>query len=163
MSNTALELRSHRGKSGLDAIFGDWLDLMGRIDRQCFYHHPYWFKAYLGASPEVGERIVFACIYRGPTLVAVLPTVWNGGGDNGPLVVELPALDELLYFTDFAISDDEDGSEVYSYFRRSLKAITGARWDIYKAKDFLKDGHLGKAIFKHKRFYQTAYTQKFCA
>jgi hypothetical protein len=163
VSDIALELKSHRGMSGLDAIFGDWLDLMGRIDRQCFYHHPYWFKAYLGASPEAGERIDFACIYRGANLVAVFPTVWSGGGDKGPVVVELPTDEQLLYFTDCAISDDEDGSEIYSYFRRSLKDITGARWDIYKARDLLRDSHLGKAIFKHKRFYQTAYTEKLCA
>jgi len=162
VSGLSLELKSHSGMSGLDAIFGDWEDLMGRIGRQCFYHQPYWFKAYLGASPEVGERIVFACIYRGPRLVAVFPTIWSGGGDKGPMVVELPFGDQL-YSADCAISDDEDGSEIYDYFRGSLKEITGARWDIYKARNFLRDGHLGKAIFKHKRFNQTAYTEKFCA
>ena len=160
MSNIALELKSHRGMSGLDAIFGDWLDLMGRINRQYFFHHPYWFKAYLHASPEAGNRIVFACIYRGSTLVAVFPTAWGREGKNGPMVVELLAGDQLP-LTDCAISDDEDGCEIYDYFRRSLKVITGAGWDVYRARGILKDGHLGRAVAE-RRFNRTVYTEKLC-
>jgi len=160
VSNIALELKSYRGMSGLDAIFGDWLDLMGRIERQCFYHHPYWFKAYLQAPYEAGDRIVFTCIYRGPTLVAVFPTIWGREGSHGPMVVELPAGEEL-FLTDCAISDDEDGCEIYDFFRRSLKAITGVGWDVYRARDILKDGHLGRAV-SGRRFNRTVYTEKFC-
>jgi CelD/BcsL family acetyltransferase involved in cellulose biosynthesis len=160
VSNIALELKSHRGMSGLDAIVGDWLDLMRRIDRQCFYHHPYWFKAYLNASPEAGNRIVFACIYRASRLVAVFPTVWGREGNYGPMVVELPA-GEVLILADCAISDDEDNREIYDYFRRSLKAITGVGWDVYRARDILKDGHLGKAVSR-RRLNRTVYTEKLC-
>jgi CelD/BcsL family acetyltransferase involved in cellulose biosynthesis len=148
--------------SGLDAIIGDWEVLMGRISRQSFYHHPYWFRAYLEAYPDMGDRLYFAAVYRGSTLVGVFPTTWHRANDGGLMIAELPFGGEL-YQADCAIADEESGSEVYACYRRSLRKTTGGRWDIYKARDILRDGHLGKAVLGSKRLRHTVYTEKRCA
>lgn len=160
MSDIDLELQSHRGLTGLDEIFGAWKNLMSRVSRQCFYHHPYWFRAFLQAYPDAGDQFCFAAIYRGSTLVGVFPTTWDNA--NGPIVAELPYGGQL-YQADCAIADGENGRELYDCYRRSLTALTGQGWDIYRARDVLRDGHLGKAVLGGRRFSQTVYTDKLCA
>ena len=96
MDGATLRLECHRGKSGFDAIFDAWCDLMGRIRLQSFYHHPFWFRAYLRARPGQGDRFTFSCIYRGSVLVGVFPTIASHDSGSGALVAELPVGDELF-------------------------------------------------------------------
>ena len=150
------------GRAGLDAIFTDWQQLMRDIRRQCFYHHPYWFRAFLEASPGQADRIKFVCIYRGPDLKAVFPISVDADRADGLIVVDLP-FDDELYMADCAIADGENGVEIYECLRRSLASVAGGRWDVFRARDVLRDGHLGAALLGRRRFARTIYTEKLCA
>lgn len=162
MAVANLKLECHHGRAGFDEIFEAWSGLMGRVGRQSFYQHPYWFRAFLHAYPEAGDRFVFACVYRGPTLVGVFPTTSETDRNSGLVVVDLPFGGEL-YQADCIIDDSEDGDELYTIFRKSLGTITGRGWDMFRARDVLRDGHLGQAVLQKERIRQTVYTEKRCA
>jgi hypothetical protein len=135
---------------------------MGRIRRQGFYHHPFWFRAYLRAHPDEGEKLTFSCVYRGARLVGVFPTVAHSEPHGGALVAELPVGDEL-FMADCAIADAEDSAEIYDFYRRSLEAVTGQSWDVYRASFVLRDGHLGKAVLARSPLSCTVFAQGRCA
>lgn len=135
---------------------------MERIQQQSFYHHPFWFRAYLHAHPHEGDQFVFSCIYRGPALVGVFPTIASRESDSGVLIAELPVGDEL-FMADCAIADSEDGGEIYDFFRDSLKTVTGQSWDMFRATAVLCDGHLGKVISNRNPLNYTVFTQGRCA
>jgi CelD/BcsL family acetyltransferase involved in cellulose biosynthesis len=162
VNDANLNSKLFSGKAGLDAIFPDWEQLMRAIRRQCFYHHPYWFRAFLEAYPGDADRISFVGIYRGADLKAVFPVTVESDRSDRLVVVDLPFGDQL-YMADCAIADGEDGAEVYGCFRRALASVTGGRWDVYRARDVLRDSHLGAALLARRRFSQTIYTEKLCA
>lgn len=162
VNGKTLRLECHRGDSGFDAIFDDWCDLMGRIQQQNFYHHPFWFRAYLRARPDYDDKFTFSCVYRGSALVGVFPTIANCDPDNGAVVAELPVGDEL-FMADCAIADNEDGGEIYDFYRKSLETVTGKPWDVYRATYVLRDGHLGSAILKRSPLNCTLFAQGRCA
>ena len=162
MNPANLNSKLYRGKAGLDAVFPDWERLMGGIRRQSFYHHPYWFRAFFETSPDDADRIHFACIYRGADLKAVFPVTVDADRVDGLVVVDLP-FDDELYMADCAIADGEDGAEIYGCFRHALAGVTGGRWDVYRARDVLRDGQLGAAMLARRGFSQTVYTEKLCA
>lgn len=162
MNAANLNSKLFSGRAGLDAIFPGWEQLMREIRRQCFYHHPYWFRAYLEASPGEADRIRFVAVYRGPDLKAVFPVTVDAGRADGLVVVDLP-FDDELYMADCAIADGEDGVEIYGCFRHALASVTGGRWDVYRARDVLRDGHLGAALLARRGIGRTIYTEKRCA
>lgn len=163
MNAATLQSTLYRGHSGFEAIAGDWETLTGGIRSKCFYHHPYWFRAFFEASPAAGDRIDFVGIHRGTELKAVFPVTCNRERVGGTAVVDLPLDNELLYMADCAISDDENGADIYDCFRQSLRKVAGGRWDVYRARDVLRDGHLGRAVSGHRRPGKTIYTEKLCA
>ena len=162
MNGATLRLECHRGQSGFDAIFGAWRELMQRIQLQSFYHHPFWFRAYLRAHPQQGEKLTFCCIFRGSRLVAVFPTIAGSDPGDGALIAELPVGDEL-FMADCAIADGEDGGEVYDFYRASLETVSGQPWDMYRATFVLRDGHLGNVIRRRSRLSCTVIAQGQCA
>ena len=162
MSAATLKLECHRGRKGFDQVFDAWHELMGRVRQQCFYHHPYWFKAYLDTYPDDGDRVTFACIYRGPLLAGIFPTVFEEESHSGLRVADLP-FGGRLYLADCVIADQENGPDLYRLFKKSLSSITGDSWDLFRARDVLRDSHLGHAVLDKKRFTQTVYTEKRCA
>ena len=135
---------------------------MERIQHQSFYHHPFWFRAYLQAHPEEGDNFAFSCVYRGSALVGVFPTISGRESESGAIVAELPVGDEL-FMADCAIADSEDGGEIYDVFRNSLNNITGRPWDMFRATFTLRDGHLGKAISNRNPLNFTVFAQGRCA
>ncbi len=135
---------------------------MGRIRLQSFYHHPFWFRAYLRARPGQGDRFTFSCIYRGSVLVGVFPTIARHDSGSGALVAELPVGDEL-FMADCAIADGEDGGQIYDFYRESLASVMGQPWDVFRATFVLRDGHLGKAILDRSPLNYTVFAEGRCA
>ena len=162
MDESKLSIQSYVGREGLSSFFGDWEDLMTRIRKQCFYHHPRWFKAFLGKTDEDDENIVFVCAYRGATLVAVFPTTWSRRKGGGMLEVSLP-FGEELYLADWAMADEEDAAALYTLYREHLSEVIGEPWDLFKVQDVLEDGCLASAMVECGRFSQTVYPEKLCA
>ena len=162
MTAAALKLECHRGSSGLDRIFEPWLSLMDRVQRQSFYHHPYWFRAFADAYAEDAERVAYACVFRGDNLVGIFPTTSEQDAGNGLVMVDL-AHGGVLYQPDCVIADDESAAEIYDFFVKSLANIVGGDWDVYRASNVLRDGHIGTAALARDGFGQTVYTEKRCA
>ena len=162
MNATPLRLQCHRGQQGLDDIFDAWQGLMGRIEQQSFYQDPRWFRAYMKAHPQLGERLTFSCVYRGQRLVAVFPTASTRNSTTGTVMADLPVGDEL-YMADCAIADGENGSAIYAFYRKSLKTITGRIWDVYRARNVLRDSQMGRAVLGLGGFFRTVLTQQRCA
>jgi CelD/BcsL family acetyltransferase involved in cellulose biosynthesis len=68
-----LEIRHSVGRSGIDALQGEWQTLIERLPRRRHFHFPDWYRAYLeGYASHDGELHLFAA-YDGATLVAILP------------------------------------------------------------------------------------------
>jgi CelD/BcsL family acetyltransferase involved in cellulose biosynthesis len=68
-----LEIRHFVGRSGIDALQGEWQTLIERLPRRRHFHFPEWYRAYLeGYASHDGELHLFAA-YDGATLVAILP------------------------------------------------------------------------------------------
>lgn len=68
-----LEIRHFTGRSGIDALQGEWQTLIERLPRRRHFHFPDWYRAYLaGYASHDGELHLFAA-YDGARLVAILP------------------------------------------------------------------------------------------
>jgi CelD/BcsL family acetyltransferase involved in cellulose biosynthesis len=68
-----LEFQLFVGRSGIDALQGEWQTLIERLPRRRHFHFPEWYRAYLeGYASHDGELHLFAA-YDGATLVAILP------------------------------------------------------------------------------------------
>ncbi len=68
-----LEVRHFVGRSGIDALQGEWQTLIERLPRRRHFHFPDWYRAYLeGYATHDGELHLFAA-YDGARPVAIVP------------------------------------------------------------------------------------------
>ena len=145
MSEAKLTMRVFKGQSGLADLFDAWQSLMNRIDRQCFYHHPVWFDAFLKRGSAASGHISFFAFYRGSVLVAVIPVELTVRGRILKVrQASLPVRDQL-YMSDCAIADEEDKVKIVEYFLTNLH-LAGYHWDVFVARDTLENSCIATAL-----------------
>lgn len=145
MPEAQLIMRVFQGESGLVELFEAWESLMSRIDRQCFYHTPVWFNAFLKGETGPGGRINFFAIYRGNNLVAVIPLEFKVRGRFLKVRQASLPVREQLYMSDCAIADEENKVRIIEFLLRNLR-VAGYRWDIFAAADTLENSCIATAL-----------------
>lgn len=110
---------------------------MNSVDRQVFYHHPYWFRAYFDRPTVEVEDISFHCVFDGERLIAVLPLEIRKRGGGTFSEARMPASDGL-YLPDMALSQDADSESVWRLLRDQPNSRTKRRWDWFSMQGVLE-------------------------
>ncbi len=128
---------------------------MGSIARQSFYHHPAWFSAFFARRPGGNEDVELCAIYRGDSLIAVLPLTWTRYG--GGFVRASLAQGECLYMPDCAIADSEDKAALWQFLRRSMG------WDVFSVRETLATSTIAQCMALENRFTRVTRPSGRCA
>ena len=152
---SSLSLRRLRGEQGLSSLYSDWLQLMGSITRQCFYHHPAWFRAFYHRGAGADDGVELCAVYRDDALIAVLPLTCTRHA--GGFVRASLAQGEGLYMPDCAITDTEDKAALWQFLRRSM------RWDVFSVRDTLATSTIAQCLALENRFTRVAQAGGRCA
>ncbi len=152
----SLSIRRYQGERGLRSLYDPWTDLMTAIKRQGFFQHPAWFRAFFARPSSTPDALEFCAVYRGPSLVAVLPLIWTRRAAARLAEASL-AGGEGLYMPDWAIADREDKARIWGLLRRELG------WDVFSVRDTLESSSIAECLATETRFTRVVTRGSRCA
>lgn len=163
MSKQNLDLRVHDSHGGFDQLYQPWLALMRDVEKQCFYHQPEWFKAFLDAYSDLGDSIRFFSIYRDEKLVAVFPAQFRTRGKFPKLREIVLPVTHQLYMPDSVMSDNENPAELLTYFLENVTAVSGEPWDVFSVRNTLENSSIALANADSGRYRSVSGNQGRCS
>jgi CelD/BcsL family acetyltransferase involved in cellulose biosynthesis len=125
-----LEFRAFQGRAGFDQLVPEWGQLLDSLPGARFFHHPQWYRAYLGSLAGDPERVWFIAAYRKGALVAIFPLHFQAYrvGLLQPRILGTIEDDEMQ-LADFIFEQAPANAGMLGALVRVLRRQRVLRWD----------------------------------
>ena len=126
-----LQLETHQGLAGLEAIASEWRALAGLCARPTFCHYPEWYECYLRCLAPNPDDVFFCLLRREGRAIAVAPLerrcTHTAGIARHSLLLPQDAIH--MPMADFTIVRSENMTEVTHAILTGCARLPDLRWD----------------------------------